>query len=288
MDNYLNETGDTENIVQTLSKKLAQPVKLETALPNSFVSVFAIPKGYDLVSDASSEQYQPAPYRAKGNVHFVDVDSFIEYVNLYKTPETRLYAKVDPQNTEQPLLIKAVFNEHVPHALAGWRDFTATLTMLPSYEWKLWNYHHKEAQSQFDFAVFIEENIKDIHHSEDRKTPTGTDMLKLALDFEIKQDKSIKSIVRTQSGGTKLDFVDMENQATVEQMQAFNEFAIGIPVFFHGKGYEIFARLRYRQSQAKLTIWYELIRPDLVVDAAVTAVLTTIKEKVSINPLYIA
>ncbi len=288
MPNYHeNDTNFTENHIQSLVKAVAQPIQLESKSTGP-ISHFAIPDGFHVFTDEELEQHQPHPNRQKGTLTFVDTQSFIDYVNLYKTPETRLYAYVDPENTQQPLAVKAVFNEHQPHAEAGWRDFGAIFIPKPSYEWKVWNRNNREAQSQFDFAVFIEDNIKDIHQPADTKNmPSGTDMLTLAMNFELKQDKQIKSIVRTQSGGTRLDFVDTEDSATQERMETFNQFAIGIPVFFHDRGYEIYAKLRYRQKSQQLIIWYELTRPDLIVDAAVTNMLGTIEQSAGIKPMFV-
>lgn len=288
-----NHTTTSENHIQTLQKAIAQPVLLET-LSSSRVKNYAVPNGYHIETDANLEQHQPYPNRMKGDVLFVDMQSFIDYVNLYKTPETRLYAEVNTENTSSvPLQMRAVFNEHEPKSLkeypnAGWRDFGAYFVPKASYEWKIWTKNNRDPMGQFNFAVFIEDNIKDIHQSNNKVgMPSGTDMLNLAVNFELTQDKHIKSIVRTQSGGTRLDFIDTEDAATQERMEAFNEFAIGIPVFFHGKGYEIFAKLRYRQKSQQLNIWYELVRPDLIIDAAVTNLLTEIEQGVGIKPMYV-
>lgn len=288
MPNYHeNDIKNNENYIQSLVKAIAQPIQLSSQSTGP-ISHFAIPDGFNIVTDARLEEHQAHPNRQKGNITFVDVQSFIDYVNLYKTPETRLYATVNPESNDLPLVVEAIFNENRPHAEAGWRDFSATFVPKPSYEWKVWNKTNKVTQSQFDFAIFIEDNIKDIHQPSDVSgMPSGTDMLNLAMNFDLKQDKQIKSIVRTQSGGTRLDFVDTEDSATQERMEVFNQFAIGIPVFFHGKGYELYAKLRYRQKSQQLIIWYELTRPDLIVDAAVTNMLGMIEQSAGIRPMFI-
>ena len=60
-------------------------------------------------------------------------------------------------------------------------------------------------------------------------------------------------------------------------MQMFDRLNIGIPVFWNGDPYQIDARLRYRVREGKVTFWYELIRPDKVLEAATAGVIDIIK-----------
>lgn len=285
--NELTSTS-TENLAETVAKIAQKPVTIASGTERGHL--IAVPKGFTLHNDSDLERLQPAPYRKSGNIRFTTAESFAEFVNLHKTDETRLYAMVDHHSAKMPLRIIAIFNEHQPAeatgSQAGWRDFRAEFIPLPSYEWGTWNKSSREPFGQLDFAIFLEDNNKDIH-SPESKWPTGIQMLELAKNLEINSDKNFKSAVRIQSGGTALTFVDNDDQATAERMEAFNRFAIGIPVFWQDAGYVLEARLRYRQRSGALALWYELVRPDLTVDDAVTKLLAKVHELTSINPLFV-
>lgn len=281
------------NFAETIANIAPKPVTVASGVNRG--NLIAVPKDYVLKNDAELEQLQDFPTRKKGALTFVTIESFAAYVNLHKTPETRLYAKVD-QTSSEPLKVTAVFNEHKPHATegstAGWRDFRAVFLPASSFEWKVWTSKDRQPFSQFDFAVYLEDNIKDIHKpdpdvNQPGQWPTGTQMLEMAKDLEINAEKSFKSSVRMQSGGVELAFVDKDDSATAERMSAFNQFAIGIPVFWKDSGYSITARLRYRQKSNALVLWYELVRPDLTIDDAVSHLLDKVKEKTSIDPMFV-
>ena len=115
--------------------------------------------------------------------------------------------------------------------------------------------------------------------------PTGAQMLEMALAFEATQDFRFKSAVRLQNGGQNLSFVQDDDDATLQRMQLFEKFSIGIPVFRNGDAYRVDARLRYRVRDAKLAFTYELTRFDKVLEAAASDVITAIREKTG-NPFF--
>jgi len=274
-----------QNAVETILKEARTP--FDFGFDADAGRLLAVPEGWQVETDAKLEQLQPRPYRAKGQVATKTVESFSHYVNTHKREESLLYAVVDEQSPT-PLRVTAVFNEHqgrqVDDNEAGWRDFSATLTPDVSHEWKIWTGHSGKSMNQFEFALFIEDNIKDISSQENY--PSGTDMLKMATQFEATQDKKFRSAVRIQSGGVNLECIDTDDAATVEKMQAFDRFMIGIPAFWKGQAYLLEAKLRYRVQSGVLTLWYDLIRPDLVVNDAIDNILDQVKEATGLPVLY--
>lgn len=282
----MTELHDPANIAQTIAQESRKPESLKEGADHG--ELYAIPDGYRLATDAELEALQNAPYRKKGHASFKAADSFVLYVNKHKQPESLLYAQVNAHNHQNPLVITAVFNDHQNGVLndsrAGWKDFTAGLTPQASHEWMTWTKCDGQRMSQFQFAQFIEDNIKDVA-SEDGY-PTGTEMLKMAVQFELSQDKRIKSAIRIQSGGTNIEYVDNDDAATVERMQAFDKFMLGIPVFWQGQAYYLEAKLRYRVREGVLSLWYDLVRSDLVVDDAVRQILSDVESKTEVPVLY--
>lgn len=277
---------EAANIAETIAHEARKPERLVSGDDRG--ALYAVPVGYNIVTDADLERMQNAPFRKKGNVAFKATESFVVYVNKHKQPESLLYAQVDARNFSSPLKVLAVLNDHQPgnlnETVAGWKDFTAWLMPQASHEWKTWTQFDGKRMSQFEFAQFIEDNIKDVANEDGY--PTGTDMLKMAVQFEMSQDKRIKSAIRIQSGGTNIEYVDNDDAATVERMEAFNKFMLGIPVFWQGQAYYLEAKLRYRVREGVLSLWYDLVRPDIVVDDAVKQILSDIEANIEVPVLY--
>lgn len=275
-----------ENYAQTIANEARRPINVITSERGTVV---ALPEGWSLKTDISLEVLADHPYRKKGTARFKVQDSFVEYVNKHKLPESVIYARVNKSERTAPLTVTAVFNDHQAEAaapsLAGWQDFRAILSPEASHEWQTWTASSGQAMSQFEFAQFIDDNIKDISSSQDGY-PTGTEMLQMALAFELSQDKRIKSAIRIQSGGTNIEYVEDDDASTVARMQAFDKFMLGIPVFWRGQAYAVEAKLRYRVREGKLTLWYDLVRTDVVVDDAVEQVLQAVGTGTGSSILY--
>jgi hypothetical protein len=159
-----------------------------------------------------------------------------------------------------------------------WRDHRATFEPEKSEEWKRWTRANGKPLEQAQFAAWLEENLKDIIPGEG--LPTGGEMLALANDFEAKQDMRLKSSIRLQSGGVRLEFVEDEDKGTLAAMRLFEKFQIAVPVFrADEQRYPVTARLRYRPKDGKVTFWYELIRHDLVMEQAARNLVEFIRGK---------
>jgi uncharacterized protein YfdQ (DUF2303 family) len=218
-------------------------------------------------------QYREFPARKSTKHELRDVDSFIAYVREQGTPKTcRIYAETD--YVENRISFTAVLNDH-DVAVPNWRDFRAIYQPIPSIEWKTWCAKDGKPQSQADFAIFLDDNIKDI--ASVTGSPTGAQILEMALNFEAKQEAVYRSAIRLQSGTVSFEFTDKEDDSTIKRMDMFSRFTLGIAPYFNGEGYELPARLRYKLSSGKIAFWFDLIRPDLVLQQATLKLVEKIK-----------
>ncbi len=248
---------DDANFARTIAQESRRPL-LDTICGRP---VAFMPREYAL---QDLQALLPKPTRKAGTVLLSDADSFVTYVRKHRClDDTTIYCKADFAKGDVQLV--AVLNDHCGEA-AGWRDHRAVYDVPKSEEWKRWTVRNGQPFTQAEFAAFIEENQRDIASAEGM--PTGGDMLAMALSLEINQDARFKSSVRLQSGGVEMTLVAQEDDATLKRMQVFERFALGVAPFFNGEPYQIVARLRYRAQDGKLRFWYELVRPDLVVQHA--------------------
>lgn len=282
--------GDQGNFAETIARIAPHPVEL---VNTGSGRLFAVPEGYSLQTDSALQKLQPTPARKAGTVKLKTLSSFVQYVNQHKQPESQLYAAVNAKSADTPLVVTAVLNDHMHGDLsaspAGWCDFKAILSPDSSPEWKTWIGANGQKMSQMEFATFIEDNIhcfagNDVEGG--KGFPSGGEMLQMALQFEASSDKRIRSAVRLQSGGVQIEHVDTDDAATVSRMQAFDRFRLGLAPFWRGDSYPLEAKLRYRNTSGGLTLWFDLVRPDRVVDHAVEEMLAQIETGTAITPIF--
>lgn len=246
-----------------------------TGIDSDGVHVFALPKGVTL-QQIDTEHLLDGPRRAKGNARTDDLASFVAYLARHCNDSSVVWIDLNPLTST--LRLHAVFDDH-ERGSPGWRNHAVSYSPRASVEWATWLAGNATPLCQADFAAWMENQLADVATVEG--LPTGADMLAMVIDFEAKQDMRIKSTVRLQSGGVQLEYVDTDDAATISRMRVFDRFAIGIPAFWGGDRYRIDARLRYRAAEGKVKFWYELIRPDRVLDAAANDVITKLREALS-------
>jgi len=254
-----------ENIAETVARETRKPFELS---PNQI----AIPAGWEV---KDTETLLDAPRRKKARVGIATTPDFINYLKRQGSLDScTIWCEADyPIGKVE---YTAIINDHT-EAEDGqqWRDHIATYVPAKSVEWRRWNDANAKAMDQMTFANFLETNLADIASAEGY--PTGTEMLTMATGLEIIQDSRIKSAVRIQSGGVRVEYVDDANADTAKSMEVFSKFALGLPVFWGGDAYQVEARLKYKLREGKLTFWYELTRPDKTLEDAAHSITAAIQ-----------
>jgi uncharacterized protein YfdQ (DUF2303 family) len=269
------------NLAETLAREMKQPVEIACELDSDLKRV-ALPPGWTLIEKDDSK-LRDAPLRKVARVKLLDAESFIEYVKRHGSlTDSTIWCVADYKQGK--VSFRAIINDHGEQAdEPAWRDHLATFVPEFSEEWTRWTSQHKHHFTQTEFAAFIEDNLKDIASVDG--SPTGSQMLEMALAFEANQDMRFKSAIRLSNGGVQMSFVQDDDAQTLQKMQAFERFSIGLPVFWGSEAYQVDAKLRYRVREGKLTFWFELIRQDKVLEAATGTLIGVIREKTG-NPFF--
>ena len=279
----LEELASTGNIAETLARELKTPTILvcDAEMADHY-AVIGLPPGWN-TETLDTEKHQPAPRRKRAKLRLHDAESFIGYVKRHGSlADSTVWCEAD--YTAGKIAFTAILNDHGEEVhQPAWRDHTAAFAPTFSEEWRRWIGKNKQTFTQVDFAGFIEDNLKDIAAVEG--SPTGAQMLEMALTFEANQDMRFKSAIRLQNGGVQMSFVQDDDAQTLQKMQVFDRFVLGLPVFWNGDAYPLSARLRYRVRDGKLAFWFELIRQDKVLEAATKTVISQIREKTG-NPFF--
>jgi len=271
-----------ENLAETLARVLPDARILFPWEPKiGDLLQIIVPKNSEL-RQFDMEPLLPNPRRTKAVARFSSALSFVDYVNRFAAPQTLAWCEFNPQTLA--LKFDAVMDDHAPQQ-PGWRGHRAVFEPETSREWKTWQTSDGTSMSQVEFAEFVQDNEDDIVTDDLKTTPTSLQMLAMATDFTAHQEHALKSSVRLASGGVRLTYVADADQNTVETMQMFENFAIGIPVFQDGVGWRMGVRLKYRVKAGAVTFFYELTRPDRVHGAAAAAVIAQMRVALGDTPL---
>ena len=269
---------ETENIAETLARVLPTAQMFASPLSDALVHA-AIPKTMEL-KEIDLEYLLSNPRRTKAVAKFSDADSFIAYVATHKQAGTTAWCAFNPQS--YALSFAAVIDEHAA-GTPGWRSHRAEYTPDMSAEWKAWKGKHATAFAQVEFAEWLEEHTEDIAGKPGM--PTSLEMLKMATDFHANEERVLKSSIKLNSGGVRLTYIADPTTGTLENMQMFDRFALGIPVFQGRAAWGIEARLKYRMNGGKVSFFYELVRADRVHLAAAKELIDQIRDAIGDVPL---
>lgn len=223
-----------------------------------------VPDGYRVIQTPTID----APVRPRTTAKLRDAASFVAYWKQHVTPQANVYA------TTTNSTFTAIFDDHLRTGQAedlvtantasrgNHREFRATLTLNHSPEWTTWKGNDRKKFNQLQLAEFLQDNLPDVIN------PSGAELLEIALNFEASQTSKFVSAHRLENGNGALQFVT-ENDAKGE-VKLPAEILLNIPVYERGEPVAVSARLRYRidKNAGALAIWYEMVRPHKIVDAA--------------------
>lgn len=239
--------------------------KLQVHVGGDGAEHFLVPASYNL---QTIERADKRLFRIEQKPELHTVESFVAYVNTYKTPATRLFARV-AQGRGVPASFHALFDYHGAaegDAAGKPNHLEHCAKFAPAYaeEWKTWNAAAaRGAMKQVEFAEFIEENRRDI------RFPDAAVLLDLVSKFKAKKNVDFDSVTYQPNGNIKLEY----NEETKpigpagQPVTVPETLTIGIPVFFKGAPFEINVFLRYRVDKG-VTFSIKLDRPDYVETSA--------------------
>lgn len=273
------------NLAETLSKILPDAKTLITQptseIPGLHIAHVAVPKNFEMKEvKVDLEEHLAAPRKTVATATLADLGSFLSYVGRHADDRSLVWCNFNPQTFA--LSFRAVIDEHAL-GKPGWRKHGAVFTPTMSAEWKVWAELNKRPQPQVEFAEFLERNEGDIASREG--FPTSAEMMTMATNFEASSEKRLRSSVKLQGGGVKLEYIDGEDEKTLQEMKLFERFTIGIPVFWSGPGYLIESRLKHRTQAGKVSFHYELIRPDRVHEAAAKELIEIVRKGIGETPM---
>jgi uncharacterized protein YfdQ (DUF2303 family) len=248
-----------------------------------------LPSGEGGWKAAEQPQLREAPLRKQGTIHIHQADSFISYVNLHKQDGTQII--VDANYAANSVKFKAVINGSSASA-AGFADHIARFDPQTTVDWKNWTDMNGKKVTQLELATFLTNNISNIASQNpaepERQYPNAADVLEFITNLEMTSTVRYRSGTKVQNGQVQFEYVEEGNDATKGKLQMFERFGIGVVPYAGGQGYfiEAFLRFRINRDSGALTIWFDLHRPDQVLEAATKAAIEQLQAEITDCPIY--
>lgn len=233
------------------------------------VPAFIVPNDMKLLTLAGLVEAQlDRPYQLSQHVTVLSEQSFVDYVQRYATLASTVFADTEAG------IFRCILDYHDSPTEPGHKFHKVDYRCPKTPEWCDWIKYNNQKMSQEEFALFIEENAKEITE------PNASDMLAIATTLKAKKDVEFKSSKRIDNGQTQFIYNETINgQAGISgELHIPEKIKLAIVPFHSGAAYELEARFRYRISPQGLTIWYTLIKPHRIYQHAVKEVLEKIKE----------
>lgn len=258
--------------LEKLNARARQPVTLgENGQPFAYVPMDTEVK--------SMEQYLDSPTRIRRALIVTTLESFNRYYNEFKNAETsRIY--VDGET----VAVVGILDDHKSDGdedptlwAASWCDHRVIYKCPYSRQWEAWMAMDRRKVGQVEFAEWLEDRTEDVQE------PSGSDLLALCLDLQIHRKVVYGSATRLASGEHSFSYSEDNQTGTVEIPASIT---LGIPVFQGGTTYAITARFRYRLTEGKLVLWFELVEPQKYVEDAFNEVVEAVKEATGQEPLH--
>lgn len=213
-----------------------------------------------------------APTRIKAENTFEDVDSFLRYVDSFRTPSTQIMA------FRKSLRVSAILDYHALDA-PSWCDHACHLQLVHSLQWGRWFKMNRQAITQIALAEFLEEQVDDV------VDPVGAALLEMAMHLEATKSVAIKSQKRLSDGEVKFTYEEEVNgRSSKSDFSIPTKITINIPVFEGGLPIRIPLRLRYRIQHDALIFTLILENPEVIVKDAFKEVLDAIADETGLKP----
>jgi len=262
-------TLETEaSAIANIAVQGVEPHPVETG------EIYAVPDGRGGVIFRSTDDYADAPRRPKAKRVVTDALSFVGYVNRHRTPGTEVFA-----NTSASEVVAVIDSHEGTNAPAGWQDHQLLLSLEHTKAWLAWAERDLGTNprgwfGQQEFAEFIEDRALDV------QDPDHATLIELATKFEATKSVEFGSAVRLDSGEVQFQYTETvgTKKGAKDSIEFPKELKLAIRPYIGGPIYFVFASFRYRIGADGLRLGYALIRPETILEAAFSDIVTEIRE----------
>lgn len=208
------------------------------------------------------EQFAAEPRRAKGTIKARTLAGVDQAIARHRPGRGRVALYHDAET----LQVTAILNDDAggngldQADTVGWRDHRIVWTPTLTPEWKHW-VNGQGLHDQVRFAELLEDGEAEIAE------PSAQDMLEIANTLHGTSSARYRAHGRPKTGITQFLFEETAEVKAGEKgdLSIPDVFVIVVRPFFGSDPYRVKARIRTRTNDGRLTIGYQLHRPDDVI-----------------------
>ena len=219
--------------------------------------IVIVPEGYR--AEKVSPLETPLP-RIRAAVTMHDSDSFVAYVNRYKSAASQVFAEPGFLSSGGRASVTAVMDYHLPEK-ADYGAHCATYTPRYSDQWSRWHKACQQPMKQAEFAEFMEEVRADIAE------PDAARLMDIVRSFKASKRVEFDSVTYQSNGDVTL----MYDERTEQKGQSGplpEKLTLGIPVYFRGTIYAVPVFVRFKVGNGAVAFHLKMDRTDIIEDAA--------------------
>lgn len=263
-----NPILDNIDALLDAGKALGSPVApIQFRHGRSTAPAVIVPEGYEIRELPLAPEL---PNHAGVTLDLDNAESFVEYLNVYKTANTRLFA------LPATGAILAIIDYHAPiQGPGGVNACSHRVQLVPrrTAEWRAWIGKNGKQQSQDEFALFIEQWAPMVAYSPDPAT-----LLELATNLEATKAVRFKSAKRMSDGNREFTYAEDVN-GTIKggTMPIPESIRLSLVRCYGEDAVHLEAKLRYRISEGQLVLWFDILRLDDVEEDAMGRLIDKIK-----------
>lgn len=258
-------------VVSDIAKLVHSASKPETDIPFAI-----IPEGFDV---RSLEAMMEDKEQIKQGVSVTSASSFIAYLSRYKDERTVIFADV------KRTCFSGRLDYHLNSITPEKNTHRVVYDCPLSDEWQAFIKHDKSKFDQIEFAEFIENYINCVAPvSDDYKGPAGAELLAMVLAFQETRESAFKSVQRLSDGTCQFSFSNEKSGSGNTQLP--EKISLALAPFHNGEKYQIDARIRYRLREGRLSLWFELIEPDKIIEHAFNEIMVELETQLPEVPVF--
>lgn len=237
-----------------------------------------VPNGFSSpeISDPHGLKLTTPRYIAQ-RIEVQTLDSLVEYVNSFKTPNTFLFADIMVDS------ITALLDYHGRDQKAANVAHRVTMGLPKSEEWNLWTSIDGKMMGQLEFARFLEENHPDIAQ------PNAAELIEMARDLHAARNVKFSKVVRTDSDNenfTAEDTTTLGSRSTGQSVELPRQFTVRIPVYFGEGTVDMSAFLRWKVGDEGMVLGIKLWRPEHVRQAMFKQIVVGAAERTGLTVVF--
>jgi uncharacterized protein YfdQ (DUF2303 family) len=264
-------SNDAETIADLARKASGEPQVISTPSGREYLIVPVGHTANEVTPPHKTESLKPK--NIKQGVTLQNADAMVDYLNRFKGNDSLLFADVAASR----ILAAVDYHGAAAPALVEHR---ATLDLPFSEEWKTWTGINGQMKEQLEFARFIEENAPDI------KAPDAGSLLEACRDLQARRSVNFIKAVRTETDNESFEFNDNTEARTKGDLELPTKFLLNIPVYFGDPPTEIYAFLRWKLDDGRLTLGIKLHRAELIRQAAFKLIMTGVVDRTSVLAVF--